>query len=133
MAACSLLEIQIGMIGWAAKNGKPWTENWMDVAKSSGAAVELCKSQLRSMDTSLADDVRALLAEAQPVFHERNNFAHAVFTLDPTRPGDEQWVLKSARVAEFKPLTAKEGSVLVATTNRLSKRAKALSARASGP
>ena len=125
-----MLEIQIGMIGWAAKNGRPWTDDWMDVAGANGAAVKLCKNQLGSMDPALADDVRALLADADPVFRERNKFAHAVFTLDLGRPAGEQWVLKSARGSEFKPLTDKEGNVLVVTANRLSKRAKALSTRA---
>lgn len=125
-----MLEIQIGMIGWAAKNGKPWTEDWIEVAGKPGAALKLCREQLASMTVATAAEVRTLLAEAQPVFHERNNFAHAVFTLDPNRPGDDQWVLKSARVAEFKPLTAEQGGDLVATANRLSKQARALSSRA---
>lgn len=132
MTACSLLEIQIGMIGCATKNGELWTEDWTDVAKTSGAALKLCKSQLRAMDTELAEDVRVLLADAQPVFNERNQLAHGVFILDPTKPGTQQRVLKSARVAEFSPLTPTEGSILVVKANRLSRKASELRQRAVG-
>ncbi|MEV0434091.1 hypothetical protein [Nocardia sp. NPDC050413] len=129
MSACSMLEVQIGMIGWAWKHGKPWTENWSDVDGAPGAALRLCRAALPEMDAALASEVSALLDEAVLVRNERNKFAHAVFILDPTRASGDQWILKSAR-EEFEPLTEEQGAALVATSNQLSKRAALLRERA---
>lgn len=130
MSACSMLELQVGLIGWASKNGYHYTENWFEVAGQPGGAWRLCESQLPRMGGALAADVRAYLDEAKHVRDERNKFAHAVFTLDPERPANDQWVLRSARVAEFRPLTEEHGAGLVAAANRLSQRAMDLRKRA---
>lgn len=130
MNACSMLELQVGLIGWASKNGKQYTDDWMEVAGSAGAAWRLCESQLSEMEPRLASEVRQVLAEAAPIRTERNKFAHAVFTLDATRAVDDQWVLRSARDRDFRPLTEEQGSRLVATANGLSKRAGMLRKRA---
>ncbi|OZE85996.1 hypothetical protein CH304_03635 [Rhodococcus sp. 15-649-1-2] len=130
MSACSMLELKIGMIGWAAKNGKRWTEQWDEVAGQNGGAKNLVKSQLPHMDDSLAAEVKALMAEAEPVLQERHKYAHAVFILDPTQPAEDQWILRSPRMIESRPLTEHEGNKLVATANRLSKRATVLGDRA---
>lgn len=130
MHACSMLELQVGLIGWASKNGKQYTDDWIEVAGSSGAAWRLCENQLSEMEPGLASEVRQVLEEAAPIRTERNKFAHAVFTLDPIRAADDQWVLRSARDPEFRPLTEEQGSRLVATANKLSKRAGMLRKRA---
>lgn len=130
MNACSMLELQVGLIGWASRNGKHYTDDWMEVAGSAGAAWRLCESQLSEMEPRLASEVRQVLAEAEPIRTERNKFAHAVFTLDPTRAVDDQWVLRSARDPEFRPLSEEQGSRLVAAANGLSKRADMLRRRA---
>ena len=126
MHACSMLEVQIGMIGWAAANGRPWTEDWRQVAGSPGAAWKMCRDALPRLSETLATEVSDLMAQADPIRSERNKYAHAVFTLDPTRPSSDQWVLKSARDPEFKPLHPEQGAHVVATANRLSKRVSAL-------
>lgn len=128
--ACSALEVQIGMIAWAWENGQPWTENWAAVAGSPGMAWRRCEAATLAMDPDLAAEVSALLCDAKPVREERNKFAHAVFILDPTQPGDDQWSLKSARDPEFRPLSEQQGGLLVATAHRLSLRAQELRKRA---
>jgi hypothetical protein len=130
MSACSMLELKIGMIGWAAKNGKPWTEQWDEVAGQNGGAKKLAKSQLPHMDDALAAEVRELLTKAESVLQERHKYAHAVFILDPTQPAEDQWILRSPRMIESRPLTEHEGNKLVVTANRLSKQATVLSKRA---
>lgn len=90
MNACSMLELQVGLIGWASKNGYHYTEQWSEVAGSAGAAWRLCESALSSMNLDLAQDVRVWMDEARLVRDERNKFAHAVFILDPERPSGDQ-------------------------------------------
>jgi hypothetical protein len=118
-----MLELQLGMIGWSATTGERWTEDWRQVAGSPGAAWALCKKAIPQTPEHLANDLRDLLADAEPVRRERNKYAHAVFTLDLNRQSGDQWVLKSGRDPEFQPLTEAQGSHLVRTANRLSKRA----------
>ena len=130
MNACSMLELQIGLVGWASKNGHHYTEIWSDVAGAPGSAWRVCEAQAALMEPDLARDVREFLDEARPLRDERNKFAHAVFVLDPSRPADEQWILRSARDFEFRPLTADLGAQLVRSANSLSKRAVALRQRA---
>lgn len=132
MSACSMLELKVGMIGWAAKNGKPYTDDWNDVAGKPGGAKRLCESQLESMDDDLSQDVSDLLAEAELVLQERHKYAHAVFIVDPTQPAEDQWILRSPRMVESRPLTEREGNNLVADALRLSRRAEELSRRAAG-
>lgn len=67
-----------------------------------------------------------MLDDADPVRNERNKLSHAVFTLDPTRAPEDQWVLRSARDVEFRPITAAEGSDLIRVANRLSQEAESL-------
>lgn len=132
MSACSMLEVQVGMIAWAWDTGEPWTETWSDVAGGPGAAWKRCKQVARAIsetDAELGASVQQLLDDAVPVREDRNNFAHAVFILDPSRAIDDQWILKSARVREFRPLTEGRGAALVTSANQLSKRAKVLSGR----
>ncbi|WP_280478874.1 hypothetical protein [Nocardia asiatica] len=129
-SACSMLEVQIEMIGWAWNHGQPWTDNWSEVAGSPGMARKLCEAALREMNPDLASEVSALLGDAALVREERNKFAHAVFILDPTRPAGDQWILKSARDVEFGPLIAEHGARLVATSKQLSRRAEMLRVRA---
>ena len=130
ISACSMLELQIGMIGWAATTGEAWTENWAQVAGLPGGAICLCSDAIPLLDPELASDVQRVLDEATPVRRERNKFSHAVFTLDPTRPPEDQWVLRSARDVEFRPITAAEGGDLIRVANRLSKQAASLRIRA---
>lgn len=130
MHACSMLELQIGLIGWASVNGHHYTEQWTEVAGTPGGAWRVCESRLPEMSDALAADVGGLLSEAKQVRDERNKFAHAVFILDPDRPAGEQWILRSARDREFGPLTQERGAILVATANRLSRRAGDLRSRA---
>lgn len=125
-----MLELQIGMIGWASTTGEPWTENWSEVAGVPGGAWRLCEQAVSSMNPSLGSAVTALLESAQPIREARNKFAHAIFILDLERPGGDQWVLRSARDTEFKPLSEAEGAVLVSEANRLSQLARDLSQRA---
>jgi hypothetical protein len=129
MSACSLLELQIGMIGWAATTGEPWTENWGKVAGKPGGAIRLCADALPQLNPLLASEVQRVLDQAEPVRKERNKFSHAVFTLDPTRAPDDQWVLRSSRDVEFRP-TATEGGDLIRVANRLSQEAASLRVRA---
>lgn len=130
MSACSMLELQVGLIGWAFVNGYHYTDDWAQVAGHPGAAWRLCESQLGKMSDSLRADVSSFLTEAKTVRDERNKFAHAVFTLDPTRPAVDQWVLRSARVLEFRPLSDEQGARLVAKANGLSQQASELRHRA---
>ena len=126
MSACAMLELQIGMIGWAAKTGEAWTEDWAKVAGVPGAAWRLCVDALPVLDPELASAVQRVLDEALPVRTERNKFSHAVFTLDPTRAPDDQWVLRSPRDVEFRPITAAQGGALIRMANRLSQEAAML-------
>lgn len=130
MHACSMLELQIGLIGWASKNGHHYTEAWSEVAGGPGAAWRDCEAQIALMAPELARDVRAFLDEARPIRDERNKFAHAVFVLDPTQPAGHQWILRSARDLEFRPLTSDLGAHLVSSANNLSQRATKLRRRA---
>ena len=123
LSACSMLELQLGMIGWSAKTGELWTEDWRNVAGSPGAAWSLCQGAVTKVPEDLANELRDLMADAGSVRQERNKYAHAVFTLDPARPAGDQWVLRSGRDPDFRPLTEVEGSRLVSTANRLSRRA----------
>lgn len=130
MHACSMLELQIGLIGWASKNGYHYTEDWSEVAGGPGVAWRDCDAQTELMAPELARDVRAFLDEARPIRDERNKFAHAVFVLDPAQSEGDQWILRSARDVEFRPLTAELGARLVSSANRLSQRAMNLRQRA---
>jgi hypothetical protein len=129
ISACSMLELQMGMIGWSAKTGKLWTEDFRQVAGSPGAASKLCQAAASKLDEALANELRDLMTEAEPVRQERHKYAHAVFTLDPERPAGGQWVLKSGRDPDFAPLTEAQGSDLVRTANRLSQRASQIRRR----
>lgn len=130
MNACSMLELQIGLIGWASQNGYHYTDTWSEVAGTPGAAWRVCETQAALMAPELARDVHALLDEARPIRDERNKFAHAVFVLDPTKPEGDQWILRSARDVEFRPLTPELGARLVISANNLSQRAVNLRQRA---
>lgn len=130
MSACSMLELQIGMIGWAAKTGESWTEDWGKVAGAPGGAIRLCTSALPLLDPDLASEIQRVLDEADPIRVERNKFSHAVFTLDATRAPGDQWVLRSARDVEFRPITAAEGGDLIRRANGLSREAAGLRVRA---
>lgn len=129
-SAFAILDIQIGMVGHAARTGEPWTEDWRRVAGTVGMATRLCEAAVTLVSPELADEISQLLRDAEGVRAIRHNLAHGVFVLDPkTELDSHPWLLRTARNAEVPLVTEAEGDRLVREINTLSRRASELRVR----
>jgi hypothetical protein len=132
-AAFAMLDIQMGMIGRAAKTGEPWTENWKKVAGRPGQAVTACTEAAELLPQELADRVRNLLQNAKNLRDERHRLSHGVFILDPdTELASHPWLLRTTRNEEVPLLDEQRGDELVRTLNVLSKTAGELRVAVAG-
>lgn len=123
-AAFAMLDIQMGMIGRAARTGEAWTEDWQKVAGRPGQAVKSCIEAASSLPPELADRVNRLLQDARTLREERHRLSHGVFILDPATPMDSHpWLLRTTRNEHLPLLTQSRGDDLVRALNRLSRAA----------
>lgn len=123
-SAYGMLDVQIGMLGYAAQTGITWTEDWTQVAGRPGMAFQLCKHHLHLMPDTLASRAASLLDATEPLRQERHRLSHAVFILDPeTQEESSPWLLKDPKGGETALLSASTGADLVRALNRLSREA----------
>lgn len=131
VSACSILEVQIGMIGWAATTGERWTEDWFPIAGSWDKSKKLLRVGLPLLSAELANQVREVVAASKPLRDERNALAHASFILDPqTSLASNPWLIRTTRNIERPLLSGEEGGELVRGMNSLSRQAANLRIKA---
>ena len=122
MSACSMLEIQLGMIGWTATKGERWTEDWYPITGSWSRAQRLLSDGMPRLSPDLALRVRALVDDSKPSRDQRNALAHATFVFDPeTTLASNPWLIRTTRNIERALISDDEGAALVSKMNRLSK------------
>ncbi len=95
-AIASLVEIEIGLAGWAAESGEPYTEDW-PFGDAPGKAIRYLEDRLGLLGAELRTAAEAAIAEYRRLSDVRHRAVHGVLTLDPSLDPGEQWVVKSAR------------------------------------
>lgn len=130
VSACSMLEIQLGMIGWTATKAERWTEDWFSITGSWARAQQLLRRGLPRLSPELADAVNGLVNESRPLRDERDALAHATFVVDPqTTLVSSPWLIRTTRNVERSLISDQQGASLVMEMNRLSRRAGELRTR----